>query len=397
MPPRRLSLAQARRAALAAQGFADPRPQPGTATRAHLLRVVSRVAAVQVDSVNVLARSQYLPLLSRLGPYDVELLDALRDGPRRALVEYWAHEASLVELETWPLLSFRMRRAMDDAWGGMRGVAAERPDLVAAVLHTVRTEGPLTSREVEVALAHEAPARTKQWGWNWSLVKHALEHLFWTGQVTAAGRNRQFERRYAVSEAILPREVVARGPHGETPVSDATCAEALMLRAARSLGVATEPQLRDYFRLRPPQSQPALASLVERGELEEVEVEGWRAPSYSLPGLRIPRAVPASALLSPFDSLIWHRPRTAALFGMDFRLEIYVPAEKRVYGYYVLPFLHDERLVARVDLKADRSGGVLRVQGLHLEPGAGAEGRAALDDELHLMAAWLRLSDVVLA
>jgi uncharacterized protein YcaQ len=392
--PERLSLAQARRIALAAQGFADPRPVPGAATSRHLQRVIDRVGIVQIDSVNVLTRSQYLPFFSRLGPYDTALLDRARDRSPRRLVEYWAHEASLIPPSTWPLLGFRMRRALSDSWGGMRRVARDHPALVQAVLAEVTARGPITSREVERALEHDLPRDTSDWGWNWSLVKAALEHLFWAGQISSAGRTAQFERRYASLERVLPRAVAAQAITPEARPRDEDAFRELMLIAARAHGVGSEQCLRDYFRLKPEQARPALAALVAAGEVRPVEIAGWKRPAYLHREARRPRRVHAEALLSPFDSLIWQRDRTRALYGFDYRLEIYVPAPKRVHGYYVLPFLFGDTLVARVDLKADRAAGLLRLHATHWEPAAPAEAAPALERRLAELAGWLGLAAV---
>jgi uncharacterized protein YcaQ len=391
--PVRLTRAQARRIALAAQGFAEPRPAPGTATMRHLQRVIDRVQIIQIDSVNVLTRSQYLPFFSRLGPYDTALLDRARDRAPRRLVEYWAHEASLIPPSTWPLLDFRMQRALHDSWGGMQRVAREHPELVTAVLAEVIARGPITSRGLEVALEHDLPRQRDEWGWNWSLVKSAVEHLFWAGQISSAGRTSQFERRYAALDRVLPGPLAAVADPAARPPHDVAFRE-LVLIAARAHGVGTEQCLRDYFRLKPEQARPALESLVAEGALVPATIEGWKRPAYLHPQARRPRRVHAQALLSPFDSLIWQRDRTAALFGMDFRLEIYVPAPLRVHGYYVLPFLFGDTLVARCDLKADRAAGVLRVQAVHWEEGAPVAARPALDEELVLMAGWLGLTGV---
>ncbi len=360
----------------------------------HLQRVVDRVGIIQVDSVNVLVRSHYLPAYSRLGPYDVGLLERARDRAPRRLVEYWAHEASLVPPSTIPLLRWRMDRWRQEAWGGMRRVPVDHADVVKAVLEEVGAHGPMTARQVEARLAHDAPRARDQWGWNWSVVKQALEHLFWAGQVTSAGRNTQFERRYAVPERVFPREVLAT-----PPLTEQQAFRELVAIAARAHGIGTEQDLRDYFRLGPQDARPAIAALVEEGVLLPVTVRGWGRAAYLHRDARLPRRVDARALLSPFDSLVWQRERTEHLFGMQFRLEIYVPAPLRVHGYYVLPFLLGDRLVGRVDLKADRAAnggeGVLRVHAAHAEPEAPAETAAELAAELAQMAGWLGLGSVV--
>jgi len=388
-----LSAGAARRIALAAQGLARPRPvEPGTRD---VQRVVDTVGVVQIDSVNVVVRSHYLPFYSRLGPYDRRLLDRARDAAPRRVVEYWAHEASLVAPSTWPLLDFRMRRARSDAWGGMRSVARKHPGVVEAVLDEVARRGPLTSREVEVALAHDLPRQRDEWGWNWSLVKNALEHLFWSGEVSSSGRTPQFERRYALPARVLPPALREQALDAASRPTEEAAFRRLVEISARAHGVGSEQCLRDYFRLSPDQARPAIAGLVRDGILLPATVEGWHRPVYLHRDARRPRRVEARALLSPFDSLIWQRDRTRALFGFDFRLEIYVPQEQRVHGYYVLPFLLGEHLVARLDLKADRGAGVLLVRRCTWEPGQGGPvDRRELDEELALMAAWLDLRTV---
>ena len=387
----RLSQAQARRIAIVAQGFADPRPAPGAVNSRHVQRVIDRVGIIQIDSVNVLTRSQYLPFFSRLGPYDTALLDRARDvGPRR-LVEYWAHEASLIPPQTWALLNFRMKRALSDSWGGMQRVAREHPELVQAVFAEVTARGPLTSRQLESALEHDLPRDKSEWGWNWSLVKSAVEHLFWAGQISSAGRTSQFERRYASLERVLPKTVAAQSISPEGRPSDEDALRQLILIAAKAHGVGTEQCLRDYFRLKPEQVRPALEALLASGDLVAVSVDGWKRPAYLHKDARIRRKVHAEALLSPFDSLIWQRDRTLALFDFHYRLEIYVPAHLRIHGYYVLPFLYGDTLVSRVDLKADRAANTLRVHAIHWEPGAPPEAKAALDRHLADMATWLGL------
>jgi uncharacterized protein len=380
MARERLSASEARRLALASQGFADPSPD-GKPNGWDLRRVFSRVGLIQIDSVNVLERAHYLPAFSRLGPYDRDALDRLSHRAPRRLFEYWGHEASLIPVDLQPLLRWRMERAADDAWGGMLRVQSERPELVAEVLDQVRERGPIAASELE----HDGPRRTGPW-WSWSDAKRAIEFLFWSGQVSSA-RRRRFERLYDLPERVLPPKVLAE----PTPsVEDAQ--RELVRLASRSLGIAGERDLRDYFRLPTAETKLRIAELIESGELLPVEVEGWgRTQGYLATGARIPREVDAVALIGPFDSLLWERSRVERLFGFEYRLEIYVPAAKRVHGYYVLPFLLGDRLVARVDLKADRAGGTLLVQALHLEPDAPPEARDALRAELASMAEWLEL------
>jgi hypothetical protein len=378
-----LSLAQARRIALAAQGFADKRPT-GTPTVRHLRRVIGRIGLVQIDSVNVVQRAHYMPLYSRLGPYPTALLDRAAYRPPRELFEYWGHEASMVPVALHPLLRWRM--AQGHRWGGVRTLAEAQPKLVRWVLQEVREKGPLTAGEIE----GDIPKRSGNWGWNWSDVKTALEWLFWSGEVTVARRNGAFARLYDVPERVLPAEVLT------APTPNASDAHRELVRlAAGALGVAAEIELRDYYRLPVAGARGAIAELVESGDLVPVTVEGWAKPAYLTAGAKVPRRVDAAALISPFDPLIWQRERAARLFGMDYRIEIYVPAPQRVYGYYVLPFLLGDRLVARVDLKADRAAGVLRVPAAHLEELSDRDRVAdALAVELRRLAGWLGLGGV---
>jgi uncharacterized protein len=383
MPARdSLSAAEARRLALAAQGFADgrgERPVDGWGLR----RVIDRVGLVQIDSVNVLVRAHYLPLFSRLGPYDPELLDRAAHRAPRRLFEYWGHEASLLPVALHPLLRWRMDRAAHDAWGGMQRINRDRPELVEQVLGVVRERGPIAASEVD-----ERPRRAGPW-WDWSDAKRALEFLFWSGRITSA-RRRGFERQYDLPERVLPRAVV------EAPTPSIEDAQRELLRiAARSLGVAAERDLRDYFRLPAAEAKARVRELVEAGDLLPVTVEGWRGPAYLHPGAKIPRRVTARALVGPFDSLVWERARTERVFGFRYRIEIYVPKPKRVHGYYVLPFLLGDRLVARVDLKADRKEGALRVRAAHGEPDAPRGVAEELRTELRTMAHWLGLDRVL--
>ena len=378
-----LSAAEARRLALAAQGFADGRTT-GEPNGWDLRRVLKRVGLLQIDSVNVLERAHYLPAFSRLGPYPRDLLDRASQRAPRRLFEYWGHEASLLPVDLHPLLRWRMERAAGDAWGGMRRIQRDRPELVARVLEQVAERGPVAASE----LAESEPRRSGPW-WDWSDAKRAVEWLFWSGQVSAA-RRRRFERLYDLPERVLPPAVLTAST---PPVAEAQ--RELVRVAARALGVAAERDLRDYFRLPAADAKARVAELVEAGELMPVAVEGWgRTRAYLAAGARIPRAIDARALVGPFDSLIWERSRVRRLFGFDYRLEIYVPKPKRRHGYYVLPFLLGDRLVARVDLKADRAASVLRAQQVHLEEDAPAETIAELTAELETMAAWLGLDRV---
>jgi uncharacterized protein YcaQ len=388
---KRLSAAAARRIALAAQGFAEPRPV-GRIDARHIRRVLGRIGLLQLDSVSVLCRSHYLPVFARLGPYPRALLDRLAvhggsgavpspDPARRELFEYWGHEASLLPVALQPLLRWRMGRADQEAWGSLRTLQRERPGVIEEVLALVAERGPLRAAETGYSRTSSKPAM-----WDWHEGKIALEYLFYSGRVSAA-RRRNFERVYDLTERVLPAAVLA----SPTP-PEADAQRELLRISARCLGVASEPDLGDYFRLPRAASKARVAELLDAGELEQVTVDGWQTPAYLWPAARQPRRVHARALLSPFDPLVWRRERAERLFSFRYRLEIYTPAARRVHGYYVLPFLLGEELVARVDLKADGAAGTLRVLGAFLESARDETFVAPeLAAELRLMAGWLGL------
>lgn len=379
----RLSAAQARRIAVAAQGFSEPRPA-GPITRAHLKRLISRIQVLQLDSVSVAVRAHYAPVFSRLGPYDRDVLDRAAWGPRssRLLAEYWAHEAALMAVDDWPLLRWRMRQYRHGRWG--THIVKANPQLAEDIVAAVAELGPSTAGQIEAHLAAE-PRRKKGAWWNRSDTKWVAEALFAAGVLTTATRV-GFARHYDLVERVLPASVLAR------EVDDAEAVRELALRAATALGVATEADIRDYFRLTAQQVKPAIADLLAAGEIERVDVDGWSAPAYLRAGRTVPRSDRGTALLCPFDPLIFFRPRVERLFGFHYRIEIYTPAHKRQYGYYVWPLLMDGRLVARVDLKADRAGDTLRVVGAFGEPDVPRPRVIeALAGELRSMASWLEL------
>ncbi|MBX3568540.1 MAG: YcaQ family DNA glycosylase [Rhizobiaceae bacterium] len=377
-----LSAPLARRIALAAQGFAEPRPE-GTITRRHLAKVLARLGLLQIDSVSAVVRAHYMPLFSRLGAYPMTLLDeAASPGRRRALFEYWAHEASFLPLEAWPLLRWRMERAhANDASEIYKGLAnwadANRP-LIELIHRRIADDGPLSASDIE-------GAKGKGGWWGWSDEKHAFEWLFWAGRITTVAR-RGFERLYDLPERVIPSDIFNR-----PEMAPEQAHRELLRLSARALGVATAFDLRDYFRLSPSDMTGRLEELVEEGTLIPVTVQGWRHPAYLHRDARMPRRIQARALLAPFDPLVWERARTERIFGFRYRIEIYTPADKRQYGYYVLPFLLGDAIVARLDLKADRPAGVLRVIAAYAEPGAPPETVQALLAELDLMREWLGL------
>lgn len=384
----KLTVDQARRIAISAQGLAEPLPT-GTVNRSHLRRLVNRLNVLQLDSVSVAVRAHYAPIFSRLGPYDRDLLDraAWSHSARspRMLVEYWAHEAALMAVEDWPLLRWRMREYVHGRWG--TEIVKKNPQLADDIITAVSELGPSTAGQIEAHLEAEVPGRKGPW-WGRSDTKWVAEALFASGVLTTATRV-GFARHYDLAERVLPPEVIARD------VDDDTAIRELVLRASTALGIGTEADIRDYFRLRAEQVKPALAQLVTAGDLEVVDVGDWSAPAYLRAGQIVPRTPRGTALLCPFDPLIFFRPRVERLFGFEYRIEIYTPAPKRKYGYYVWPFLLDGHLVARVDLKADRSTGTLIVIGAFAELGYRLpETAAALAAQLESMATWLGLGSV---
>ena len=381
-----LSASQARRIAIAAQGLADPRPR-GPVSASQFRRLCDRLGVIQIDSVNVVVRTHYLPAFSRLGAYRPQLLEAEAWGKRPSLFEYWGHEASFMPMRLQPLFRWRMQRARGgETWTGLARFARERRDYIDHVFAEIERRGPVTGGDFA-----EGP-RPKGEGagwWSWSNGKAALEWLFWGGLISVKTR-RGFERVYDLTERVIPQAVL----DVPTP-DDAEAQRQLMMIAARAMGVATEGDLRDYFRFTLADARARLGELLEAGELTPAAVQGWRQPGYLVPDARRPRRARGAALLSPFDNLIWRRERTERLFGVRVRLEIYTPSHKREHGYYVLPFLQGEAITARVDLKADRKAGLLVVQAAHLEPWAAEDEVApSLAVELTAMAGWLGLGGV---
>ncbi|HKQ15239.1 MAG TPA: crosslink repair DNA glycosylase YcaQ family protein [Steroidobacteraceae bacterium] len=378
-----LSIAEARRIALAAQLFV---PAPGAPKNAPALgKIVHRLGAVQIDSVNVLVRSHYLPIYSRCGSYAPELLERAAYDGSRSLFEYWGHEASFLPIELYPLFRWRMDRARngEGTWKRMRRYATSHKDLVSAALEQIRERGALGASELADC------GKSKGSWWGWSQGKEIMEWLFWTGEVTTA-RRRNFERLYDLTERVLPERV-----RTVSVPSPEEARRELMAVSARALGVATARDLRDYFRLPAGDAALRVAELVEEGTLQPVAVEGWKQQAYLHKDAACPRRAEVSALLSPFDSLIWERQRTERLFDFHFRLEIYTPIHKRLHGYYVLPFLLGDRLVGRVDLKANRQDGRLEVRGGSAEQGVRVSQIVEpLAAELTQLARWLKLEGV---
>ena len=378
---RKLSVAQARRIALAAQGLADPRPT-GQVDIRHLRRVVQRLGVVQLDSVNVVARAHFLPFFTRLGNYPMALADRIGWGTGE-MVEYWAHEAALIPVEHWPLFRHRMERNWH--WPSMDRWMVENPGAIDAVLREVTRRGAVRPGDLE----DRSNSSRGPW-WDWSDAKLALEALFFTGRLTVAKRV-NFVRHYDLPERVLPAAIV------DAEVDEGTARRRLLRQAVGYHGIGTVADISDYYRIKNQIAAPVLAAMAREGEIEEVEVNGWKGPVYKDPNVRMPRSIQGLALLCPFDPVIWFRPRTERLFDFRYRIEIYTPSPKRIYGYYVLPILLDGDLVGRVDLKADRQSRLLRVRGSYVEDGQDPTRVAApLAAELRTMAKWLDLDDVAL-
>ena len=378
-----ISPALARRMALAAQGFG--KPHPATAGTRQFRDTARRLGVIQIDSVNVVSRTHYLPAFSRLGAYPREMLETEAWGRKPTFFEYWGHEASLLPIETQPLMRWRMERARDGhgIWTGINRFGRERRDFIDGVLAEIERRGPVTGADFATG------PRGKPGWWEWSDGKRALEWLFWAGLITTKTR-RGFERVYDLTERVIPAAV-----HNAPTPTEAEAQRALIRIAAEAMGIATAADLRDYFRLPVEGFKDRIAELVEEGDMTPASVPGWRNTAYVAPHARRPRRIQGAALLSPFDNLIWFRDRTERLFDVRVRLEIYIPAHKRAHGYYVLPFLEDEAITARVDLKADRQAGVLLVQASWREVHATPETASRLAGELTRMAGWLGLSGVV--
>jgi len=382
LSPTELTSDAARRIALAAQGFATPRPT-GRIDRRHLRRVMDAVGLIQIDSVNVLVRSQEMPLFSRLGNHPRTLIPDATDAGE--LFEYWCHEASHLPVSMYSLLQWRMEEARNGSmWPGLQRVAKSKPKLVKEIRDRIYNDGPIVAGDVRTRTGPKG-----SW-WDWDDGKAILEYLFWTGEITARRRSSDFARVYHAPSEVIPEDVL------NAPIPTETEArKQLLLLAARSMGVATAADLIDYHRQKGAIARPLLKELVSTGELEQVAVSGWRDVAYMIPGTKQPRDMQVRALVSPFDSLVWCRPRIERVFDFHYRIEIYVPAPKRIYGYYVLPFVLGDKIVARVDLKADRHNSCLLVPGAFSEPDVDIKYVAAeLMLELREMAAWLGLENI---
>jgi uncharacterized protein YcaQ len=382
-----LSLSQARRIALAAQGLDKGRPAGPVTSRA-VGRTFARIQLVQIDSVNVLARSHFLPFFSRLGDYDRSILQQMAGRHPRRMMEYWAHEASYIRPEHFPdLVVWQNRR-----WVGASGMdPGLRSGVTGRVLAALADGRPMTAAELTARLGHVEDRKQVNWGWNWNAVKRVLEHLFEEGVVSSASRTDQFERQYALTRQVLPGHDVEAVPDPPAAM------DRLIDAAAQAHGIGTVRCFADYFRTPVKAAAASVQRLVDAGRLEPVTVAGWDRKVYRHAQARLPRQAAGRALLSPFDSLVFERRRLEELFGFHYRIEIYTPVAKRRFGYYVLPFLLRDRIVARVDLKADRAAGLLLAKACFGEPDAPADTAVELAAELRLMAGWLGLDGVAVS
>ena len=384
-----LSSAEARRLALSSLGFGLKKPaKPGAA---HVRATAKRLSAIQIDSVNVLARAHYMPTFSRYGPYPMNALDELVHT-KRELFEYWGHAACFLPIEMYPTMRWRMDGQLE-GWGGL---GKQQLKFIEAVYDEVAERGPLSAGSISIG-----GKGSGNW-WGWSDGKRAIEFLFRQGRVAIAGR-RNFERLYDIPERVFTREVLKAKPLPERQGK-----KELLVRAARAMGVGTARDVAMYFHVdmwwdraradgtrRPANTNVLFEELVEQGRLEQVKVEGWKQPGYIVPGAKIPRTIDARAVVSPFDPLMWERKWTNAVFGFEYQIEIYVPAPKRIYGYYVLPFVMGDAFAGRVDLKADRKASTLLVHAAYVEAGRDPKAvAAALADELRSMAHWLALERI---
>ncbi len=375
-----LSIKDARALALAAQGFDSPRSKTKSTT-ADAVALIKKLGVIQIDSVNVLVRSQELPLFSRLGDHDRNAIPKATSQGK--IFEYWGHEAAHLPVELHPMFRFKMHAARSGKlkhWG-LTSFYAENKAFVKRILKYVEVNGSVTARELS-----SRTTKKSSW-WDWDEAKTALEYLFLTGELMSCGRGSDFARVYDIPERVLPRKILQMPTPSETEAR-----KELLVRAMRAQGVATMRDLADYYRQKPAVVKPLVSQLVEQGVLREVSVDGWQDKAYVHRNAQLPKRLFATALLSPFDSLVWCRPRNERLFNFHYRIEIYTPQAKRKFGYYVLPFMMNGEIVGRVDLKADRANSKLLVQSVHTERGVKRETiNRALNAELQLMASWLGL------
>ena len=383
MPKRldELTIVEARSLALAAQGFDKPRSKSKSST-ADAVEVIKKLGVIQIDSVNVLVRSQELPLFARLGDHDRNAIS--KATAQGKIFEYWGHEAAILPVEIQPLFRWKMNAARTGKikhWG-LTSFYADNKAFVKRILKHVEANGPVTARELSTRTTKKS-----SW-WDWDEAKTALEYLFLTGQLMSCGRGSDFARIYDITERVLPSKVL----NTPTPTEN-EARKQLLVRAAKAQGVATLTDLADYYRQKTAVIKPLVNELVEQGELREVTVDTWVEKAFVHRSAKPPKKLYATALLSPFDSLVWCRPRNERLFDFHYRIEIYTPKEKRKFGYYVLPFMMNGELVGRVDLKADRANSKLLVQSVHTEKGIKrASINGALTDELRALANWLQLN-----